>query len=452
MVKHLSFLLPLMTFITLLFSGSPNIVRANANDVRACAYIPGTSSPATMPADAISTPASTPSQSLTPPAATAPDAKKIAAQMAVFNGLSKAVSDHYVYADFRGHDWKAITAKYKTLIQQGLSDEDFYAQMGAMISELGDDHSYFQSPAKLKAEKEELASRYNFVGIGALLVSVPATDNAVIITIFHDSPAAEGGLLPHDSILKVDGGPVRDASGVSRTLGPEGSKVTLTVQRPGEPPHDVTLTRRKVTGVLPIDFCIFPKTRIGYLFLPTLLDNTMVDQTRAALKKMTADGPLDGLILDNRMNGGGLGSMANGMMGLFTSGLQGHFVSRDKREPLQLKAEDIGGSQKVPLVVLVDTNTVSYGEVVSGVLQHAGRAKVVGGQTLGNVEQLHAYDFKDGSRAWIASDTFEPLGLRNGIWEYTGIVPDVSVPTRWDLFTEANDPAVAKAIELLTEK
>jgi carboxyl-terminal processing protease len=272
------------------------------------------------------------------------------------------------------------------------------------------------------------------------------------MTVFPDSPAADAGLLPHDSMLSVDGGPIRDEHGNSRTRGPEGSSMIVTIKHPGEAPYDLTLTRRRVTGNLPIDYCLIPNTRIGYIFFPTLLDKTMVDQTRAALQAMTADGTLDGLVLDNRVNGGGLGSMATGILSLFARGLQGYFVSREGQEALDLQPEDIGGSQTVPLVVLVDVDTVSYGEVVSGVLRLAGRAQIVGGRTLGNVEQLRRYDFDDGSRAWIASATFEPLGQANGVWEKSGIIPDVSVPTRWDLFTEATDPALAKAVELLMGK
>jgi carboxyl-terminal processing protease len=380
------------------------------------------------------------------------DAKTTARQLRVYSGLWNAVHDHYVYTDFRGHDWNAIGARYKALIQQGLSDDAFYAAMQDMISELGDEHSYFQSPAQIKAEQAELASRYNFVGIGALFTPIQGGSRAAIMSVFAGSPVAEAGLRPHDTVLSVDGGPIRDKTGTSRTLGPEGTQVTLTVQRPGEAPHDVTLTRRRVTGILPIDYCLVPNTRIGYIFLPTLLDKTIGDQTRQALQKLTADGPLDGLILDNRMNGGGLGSVAQSIMSLFASGLQGTFVSRTSRDPLQLKPVDVGGSQKVPLIVLVDVDTVSYGEIMSGVLRLAGRARIVGGLTLGNVEQLHEYDLEDGSRAWIASATFQPVGQANGIWEDTGIIPDVSVPTRWDLFTEASDPALAKAVELLMAK
>jgi C-terminal processing protease CtpA/Prc len=97
----------------------------------------------------------------------------------------------------------------------------------------------------------------------------------------------------------------------------------------------------------------------------------------------------------------------------------------------------------------VDKDTVSYGEILSGVLRVAGRASIVGGATQGNVERLRRFDFADGSRAWIATDTFEPLGQANGIWEDEGIIPDVLVPTRWELFTEANDPALAISAGLL---
>jgi carboxyl-terminal processing protease len=203
---------------------------------------------------------------------------------------------------------------------------------------------------------------------------------------------------------------------------------------------------------LPLNYYLVPNTRIGYIFLPNLLDETLGIHVREALKKMTADGKLDGLILDNRMNGGGQGKVARSILNLFANGIPGHFVSRDHRRELRLEPEDIGGSQSVPLIVLVDVNTASYGEIVSGILRNTGRAKIVGQTTYGNVELLRSYDFEDGSRVWIASETFAPSDRRPGIWEQTGIVPDMRVPTRWDLFTEVNDPALAKAVEMLRSK
>jgi hypothetical protein len=61
-------------------------------------------------------------------------------------------------------------------------------------------------------------------------------------------------------------------------------------------------------------------------------------------------------------------------------------------------------------------------------------------------------DFSDASRAWIATFVFQPVGLAPGAWEGVGVLPSVSVPTRWDLFNEATDPALAKAVELLLQR
>jgi len=250
-----------------------------------------------------------------------------------------------------------------------------------MINELGDQHSYFQSPAAIEEEARAVAGQLDFVGIGALLQNT-TEGGAQVILVFPDGPATEAGLLPH-------------------------------------------------------------------VMLPTFLDETIDDQVREALKAMTADGSLDGLILDMRTNGGGLGSVAQANLGMFLGGPQGAYVTRESREEFVVEVEDIGGSQAVPLVVLIGPDTVSYGEIVSGILQHAGRAMVVGQATLGNVEQLKRYDLEDGSRAWIASATFEPIGLPAGIWEDTGIIPEVLVSGTWDEFSEANDPGLAAAVEIL---
>jgi carboxyl-terminal processing protease len=421
-----------------------------ADGVRDCLYVPGVSVPAQMPADVLEIATPTPFATATPPSPSAVDAATTERQMRIYRGLWNAVNDHYVYPDYRGHDWNVIGAQYESLVQQGMSADDFNGAMQAMLNELGDNHSYFQSAAEVAEEEAVLARGNDFVGVGALFLPIGDGSRAAIISVFPGSPAAQAGLLTHDTILSVDGGPIRDDHGISRTRGPEGTQVTLTVQRPGAQPHDAILTRQRVTGSLPIDYCLIPNTRIGYILLPTFLDETIDDQTRTALQQMTADGPLDGLVLDNRMNGGGLGSVAQGVLSLFTGGVQGYFVTRESRDPLDIQPEDVGGSQSIPLVVLVGVDTVSYGEVVSGVLRLAGRARIIGEPTLGNVEQLRRYDFDDGSRAWIASATFEPLGQAAGVWEDTGIIPDVLMPTRWDLFTEANDPALAAAVELVT--
>jgi C-terminal peptidase prc len=425
---------------------------ATAGGVRFCAYVPGVSVSAQMPPEVVNAPAPTPDPAPPLPTPTPVDAATTQRQLRVYQALWDAVNEDYVYPDFNGRDWAAIGETYAQVIRAGLTDADFYAVMDAMLQELGDEHSAFQSPDEVREEEAAFEGNLDYVGIGVLHSPLPEHGRTVVLLAFPDSPAAQAGLRAHDSIVAVDGQTLFGEGGVRTEAirGPEGTEVALTIQRPGEAPFEVTLVRRRISGPLPIDYCLVPNTRLGYIFVPGLDDGTIPDQMRAALGAMTVDGPLDGLILDNRENYGGLSTVAEALLGFFTQGELGHFVSRTDRYALAVEAEDVGGSQTVPLVILVDTGTASFAEVVSGVLQATGRARIVGQTSLGNVEQLWAYDFEDGSRAWIAHDTFEPLNLPNGIWEATGITPDVRVPTRWDLFTEATDPALAAAVELLT--
>lgn len=372
------------------------------------------------------------------------------AQLTVLNGLANAVQAHYVYPEAINDEWLARVDESRRKIEGGLDTEAFYSEMHPLVTSLGDDHSYYQSPQEISDEKASLAGIYNVVGIGALFLPLIEKGWPTILVVLDGSPAAHAGLHPHDVVLAVDGMPIGEPGLVHRewTRGPECSAVVLTVRSPGQKPRDLTLIRASVTAPLEIDARLVSTldgSRIGYIFLPTFQDKTIGDQVGRALESF---GPLDGLVLDNRMNGGGLGSVAEQILGFFTSGLAGHYTTREGVEPLEIKADPIGNSEDVPLVILIGKNTVSYGELFSGILHDIGRARLVGQTTLGNVEQLRAYDFLDGSRAWLASARFGPRNSEAD-WEAEGIVPDVEVIAEWDSFTFETDPGVAAALRLL---
>ena len=79
----------------------------------------------------------------------------------------------------------------------------------------------------------------------------------------------------------------------------------------------------------------------------------------------------------------------------------------------------------LPLVVVVDGNTASSAEIVSGALQDAGRAKVVGETTFGTGTVLGEFDLSDGSALRVGTvEWLTPSGRR--IW-HEGIAPDVPV-------------------------
>jgi carboxyl-terminal processing protease len=364
------------------------------------------------------------------------------------DGLVNAVREHYVYPDAVDEAWLARASDLRAQAQAGIDTETFYAAVQPLISALGDEHSYFQTPQQIAAEQTTIQGTYNLVGIGAFLGPIEGKATATVLGVLDGGPAWHAGLQPHDVLLAVDGGPIRDPSGASRTLGPECSAVVLTIQTPGGAPRDLTLVRSKVSSGLPLYPQLVPTgdgSRIGYVFLPTFLDEAIPGQVKDALQGF---GPLDGLILDDRMNGGGLGSVASAVLGYFVSGRLGEYDSRDGAQPFDVRADPVENSLDVPLIVLIGKDTVSYGEIFAGVLQDVGRAKLIGETTLGNVEQLRSYDLEDGSRVWLASARFVPVNS-HADWEQKGIIPDVQVVAAWDTFTFATDPGIAAALRLL---
>lgn len=368
-------------------------------------------------------------------------------QLKILQELSDVVEAIYVYPDYNGRNWDEIEARYRAKIEVGLDTQSFYNEMSAMIEELGDEHSFFLSPIEVAESEAELRGELEFVGVGIYGNTDLERERVIVVSTFPGSPAEYGGIQHHDTILLVDGQAIDEEFG-DRLRGPQCSAVVLTIQSPGEAPRDVMLVRYAIRGNIPIDARLVPTTdgsRIGYIFIPSFFDETLPEQIENALNEF---GPLDGLILDVRLNGGGSSSVAYPIMEYFIDGRLGQFVSRGESRALDIEANEIQNSLTVPLVVMVSEDTVSFGEIFAGVLQDAGRAQVVGETSLGNVEVLHGYNFEDGSQVWLAAETFVSAFSEDN-WEETGIIPDVHAFAEWDTFYFETDPSIAAAVNLL---
>lgn len=400
--------------------------------------------PTPIPQDTPEAPTPTPSPSISP--------ETTALQQRVFEQLWEAVRDTYVYEDFGGVDWDQVGRRYRSLIEGGLSDDEFYLAMQNMIDALGDEHSTFLSPEEVAEEEEMLTGDLDYVGIGVYTTELVDKGYAVLLLVFPGSPAEEVGLLPHDHIIAVEGLPAITLDGTSNLdllQGLEGTPVSLTARTPGQEPRQVTVVRRRIQTQLPIIHHRLPDTHIGYLLIPSFLDRTVGQRVGEALETLMSVGDLAGLIVDMRINGGGLESELRTTLAYFVDGEMGHYRSRQGERPLYVSAEPIGNSQTVPLVLLVSQETESYGEIFCGVLQELRGAQVVGQNSTGNIETLWSIDLEDGSRAWIARETFRPPSGAD--WEETGVVPDVEIPLGWDEFTTENDPQLQTAVGLILE-
>ena len=371
-------------------------------------------------------------------------------QLRILNEIEHIVEEVYIYPDYNGIDWKATVEKYREMVHAGIDTDTFYDEMQNMIFELGDEHSSFDSPVIAQMSEAELKGETEYVGVGIYHQPDLERGKLVILSTFPGSPAEHAGLQAHDSVLGVDGMPIMEDT-LDRVRGPECSAVVFTVQSPGETPRDVIMIRSKVEGNILVEARLVATTdgsKIGYIFIPSFFDETLPLQVENALKGF---GPLDGLIIDLRLNWGGSTSVAYPIMEYFTDGTVGKFVSRRESETITIEGNPIHNSQTVPLAVMVSKDTVSFGELFAGIMRDARDAKVTGETSLGNVEVLSGYDFDDGSQLWIASWTFDSA-FSDDNWEELGIVPEIQSYASWDTFTFGSDPSIAAALELLGHK
>jgi carboxyl-terminal processing protease len=434
----------------------PTSASSAAQTVRACDFVPGKSVAPQIPPGS-----SQPANPTAPPAAftiSKVDSQTLAKQMNLYYQIDADIINHYAYANFKGQDWTSISLKYKDLVRKGLSQADFYLAMKQMVGELDDEQSYFLDPSEQTSQTAATPSN-PFGGIGSSFYTINDSGQTtyVLSWVFPGSPADKAGLKSHDILLKVDGGPFMDASGSPRTTGPAGSSVTVTVRTPGQTARDVKMVRSKISPTTLVDDCLVTGTGIGYIRWIDLTDPAVLNQTIDALNQMSGSSSLKGLIIDKRMVGSADDTILQSLLSLFVGGELGSFVSpRDVNKPTPVPftanpVTDVSGSLNVPLVVIQDQTTGDAG-LFSGLLQLLGRARIVGLPTNANASIQFVDNFSDGSALYVNNLIFQPRGKAPGYLDKTGVTPDAIVSGRWDQYNEANDPYLAKAIELLMQK
>lgn len=390
------------------------------------------------------TPARTPFGTLrtaTPKPTPSPTAIGLAARQQLFNEVWSTINNNYLYADFHGVDWLAVRAEFEPLVAAAESNEELYGLIHEMVARLGDNHSRFLPPQAAAREDALSSGREEQVGIG--VITLPLSDAMLIQHVFPDSPAERAGLRARDRIVAVDG----EFYARRDLQGPAGSRVRLTVVRPGTPEaRDVVIIRRKVEGRISPSARRLPGD-IGYLNVTTLWVSDMAEQVAAALADINAPRPLRGLIIDLRSNPGGWRNVLTGILGHFVRGEAGSFISRKGPTPLKIEAGASPDLRAVPLVVLIDRNTASYAELLAGVLQREAGALVVGEPSAGNTETIYSYELTGGARLWVAQEGF---ALRDGAdLEGEGVQPDVLITLDWTRYSEEEDPGIREARRLL---
>jgi carboxyl-terminal processing protease len=244
-----------------------------------------------------------------------------------------------------------------------------------------DPHSNFFDARQWALDTEERRGKYYGVG----MTVIPRGDRTVVMSPYVGAPAYVAGIRPGDVILKID---EKSSEGLTTTeiadllRGARGTTVKITMSREGyADPLVFTVTRDEIAHhAMELAFEIKPG--IGYIRLSGF-NETTDRELGDAMKQLNASS-LDGLILDMRGNPGGLlnEAIAVGDMLLDKNQL---IVSHRGRTSAERRYYALSGNQgnNMPLVILVNNNSASATEIVSGAVQDHDRGVIVGETTFG---------------------------------------------------------------------
>ncbi len=247
-----------------------------------------------------------------------------------------------------------------------------------------DPHSNFYDPKAYAQMREDQHGRY--YGVGMTIQPQPdgnAKTKIVVLYPFEGTPSYKAGIKPGDVIISVDGKPTdgMDSAGVANLLkGSRGTHVAVTITREGASrPLVFDLVRDEVTRPS-VDLAFFIRPGVGYLHISSFIETTS-HEVGDALDKF---GDLHGLVIDLRGNPGGLLNEAVNTSDKFLQKGQLVVSQRGRAFPDQIYRVTHGEEgPKYPIVVLVNRNTASAAEIVSGALQDHDRALIVGETTFG---------------------------------------------------------------------
>ncbi|HQR46685.1 MAG TPA: S41 family peptidase [Thermoanaerobaculia bacterium] len=270
-----------------------------------------------------------------------------------------------------------------------------YASIHGMLASL-DPHTNFLEPEEYGALQEK--QRGSFYGLGIIISK--RNGKVTVITPLEGSPAERLGIRAGDIIDRVEGQPIDDLAvdAVVRKLkGPKGSKVRITIVRPGlSEPLQMTVTRAEIpTNSVSYAFLIEPAT--GYIRLKDFTQ-TSSQELAESWEKLEKQG-MKRLVFDLRGNPGGLLDQAVGVSDFFLSkgdkvvSTRGRTAGSDQT----FVAPGRNTKPRLPVIVLLNKGSASASEIVAGAVQDHDRGLIVGQTSWGKGLVQSVFTLSDGA-------------------------------------------------------
>lgn len=311
------------------------------------------------------------------------------------------------------HGYSKLISKIETIAH--LSDKYFlndidYQKMEdyaayAMTAALNDPYTQYFDADTFKTYTDD--NKGIFVGVGIVVAPNKENNTVEVVAPYEDSPAEKAGILSGDVVVSMDGNSC-DASNYSDVIdmlkGNAGESMTLKIKRGDSEPFDVTITREEIHRIAVKSKML--ENNIGYIRISDF-DIGIAKDFKNQFAQLKENG-MQKLIIDLRNNPGGdadaVCSIADYMLPsgtiMYTMDKNGNKVYTKSSDTItDADGREITDkfSLNVPIAVLVNKGSASASEVLSGSLQCAGRATVIGVTTYGKGVIQSIIPFKDGS-------------------------------------------------------
>ncbi len=308
----------------------------------------------------------------------------------------------------------------------------------------GDNYTGYLYGDTAKEYLEDSTGAYDGIGVS---ITADEEDNTIeIVSVMQGTPAEAAGLKVGDKILKIDGAQyngeqIDEASRVMRGL--DGTTVDIEVRRASTDVVETMTVERKHIETDSVTSKMLDGN-IGYIAISQFIDKTD-DDFKTEFDALKAEG-MTSLVLDLRNNPGGYVESAVAIASNFVeSGKTVAYTLNKAGDRVDYTAE--GDTTEIPIAILINGNSASASELLTGCLKDYGLAYVIGEQSFGKGIVQSVYTFSNESVLSVTTDRYY---TPNGVCIHgSGISPDEVIPMDEEKYARINSLTIDEDEQLL---